>query len=288
LPGRNDPCPCGSSKKYKKCCGAPPSPAPAWVREKGDHTALHRAIAYRGKIGQMRADFCRRYTAYKQTLFEDMEKYLSGQITARAEKLTCRKGCHYCCFEYIGGTLHECEAIVYYLYRNRVAFDSFLQAYAVWREKVSTRESLFDNIKDMYIRGAAEGFSEKNLQDFRDASLLYSRQRIPCPFLVDGLCSIYEVRPRVCASIAATTAAEWCSPLSENEPTVLICRSDPQELEPPFFREPMALGMTSIPVSVYEILTGGYVWLSEIPGLEGLDKEAMSDPEVRLILKRCA
>lgn len=22
LPGRNDPCPCGSGKKYKKCCGA--------------------------------------------------------------------------------------------------------------------------------------------------------------------------------------------------------------------------------------------------------------------------
>lgn len=22
LPGRNDPCPCGSNKKYKKCCGA--------------------------------------------------------------------------------------------------------------------------------------------------------------------------------------------------------------------------------------------------------------------------
>jgi len=23
-PGRNDPCPCGSGKKYKKCCGANP------------------------------------------------------------------------------------------------------------------------------------------------------------------------------------------------------------------------------------------------------------------------
>lgn len=22
LPGRNDPCPCGSGKKFKKCCGA--------------------------------------------------------------------------------------------------------------------------------------------------------------------------------------------------------------------------------------------------------------------------
>ncbi|MDX1503354.1 MAG: SEC-C metal-binding domain-containing protein [Thermoanaerobaculia bacterium] len=21
--GRNEPCPCGSGKKYKKCCGAP-------------------------------------------------------------------------------------------------------------------------------------------------------------------------------------------------------------------------------------------------------------------------
>jgi preprotein translocase subunit SecA len=25
--GRNDPCPCGSGKKYKKCCGAPASVA---------------------------------------------------------------------------------------------------------------------------------------------------------------------------------------------------------------------------------------------------------------------
>ena len=23
-PGRNDPCPCGSGKKYKKCCGQKP------------------------------------------------------------------------------------------------------------------------------------------------------------------------------------------------------------------------------------------------------------------------
>jgi preprotein translocase subunit SecA len=23
VPGRNDPCPCGSGKKYKKCCGLP-------------------------------------------------------------------------------------------------------------------------------------------------------------------------------------------------------------------------------------------------------------------------
>jgi preprotein translocase subunit SecA len=25
LPGRNEPCPCGSGHKFKKCCGKPPT-----------------------------------------------------------------------------------------------------------------------------------------------------------------------------------------------------------------------------------------------------------------------
>ena len=27
-PGRNEPCPCGSGRKYKRCCGAPPQLQP--------------------------------------------------------------------------------------------------------------------------------------------------------------------------------------------------------------------------------------------------------------------
>jgi hypothetical protein len=37
--GRNDPCPCGSGKKYKKCCGAVISIAPAAQRQCGSCTA---------------------------------------------------------------------------------------------------------------------------------------------------------------------------------------------------------------------------------------------------------
>lgn len=55
IPGRNDPCPCGSGKKYKKCCGqvVPIAPAvrvmPARERQCGDCTAccdgwLHATI----------------------------------------------------------------------------------------------------------------------------------------------------------------------------------------------------------------------------------------------------
>jgi len=42
LPGRNDPCPCGSGKKYKKCCGAEQSPAPQKMRK---HPLMADAIS---------------------------------------------------------------------------------------------------------------------------------------------------------------------------------------------------------------------------------------------------
>ena len=37
--GRNDPCPCGSGKKHKKCCGAVIAIAPALSRKCGECTA---------------------------------------------------------------------------------------------------------------------------------------------------------------------------------------------------------------------------------------------------------
>lgn len=45
--GRNDPCPCGSCKKYKHCCGKPAAPAaPAAESHEG---AVERAVAWLGQ-----------------------------------------------------------------------------------------------------------------------------------------------------------------------------------------------------------------------------------------------
>jgi len=53
--GRNEPCPCGSGKKFKKCCGAKGAPAPsglqAAIRMKGGvcfdpDTNAYRAIVH--------------------------------------------------------------------------------------------------------------------------------------------------------------------------------------------------------------------------------------------------
>ncbi len=44
--GRNDPCPCGSGKKYKHCCGGVAAPAPAPVAAESNDGAVGRALAW--------------------------------------------------------------------------------------------------------------------------------------------------------------------------------------------------------------------------------------------------
>jgi len=41
--GRNDPCPCGSGKKYKKCCGA--TVAAGWSRGARSAGTMHPRAA---------------------------------------------------------------------------------------------------------------------------------------------------------------------------------------------------------------------------------------------------
>ena len=250
----------------------------------GDYLALNKAIAYKGKIGQMRAEFSQDYIARKQVVFQEIEKDLNDQTVARGEKITCHKGCFYCCSQYISGTLQEAEPIVYYLYHHEAELANFIRAYPAWREKIRGIDSLLSSIEDIYNKLSAEGPTEKNLQDYHDITMRYLAQNIPCPFLNDGSCSIYEVRPWCCASVAATTPGEWCSPSTGDKPTVYTSYLRPKET--PFFRNTEDLNIVPIPLSVYEILKGGFTWLSAVPGLEGLENEVVNDPEVRPILQR--
>ncbi len=250
----------------------------------GDYLALNKAIAYKGKIGQKRAEFSQDYMARKQAMFREIEKDLTDQTAARGEKITCQKGCFYCCSQYISGTLQEAEPIVYYLYQHEVELANFMQGYPAWREKIRGTSPLFDDFADIFNKLSVEGPTEDNLQSYQEITTRYLAQNIPCPFLSEGSCSIYEVRPWCCASVASTTPGEWCSPLTNEKPRVYTSYLRPKEV--PFFRDTKDLTIVPVPLSVYEILKGGFTWLSAVPGLEGLEKEVVNDPAVRPILQR--
>ena len=286
--GRNNDCPCGSGKKYKHCCGdfyqtgitfyrnekSAPDAAP-------DDIALHKAIAYLGKVGCGRAEFCRQYIARKQTVFKQMEKDLLAKTSRQQESITCRKGCSYCCSQYISGTLHESEVILYFLYQHPAILDNFTSAYKKWRERIRENADVFDKLETNFGKLVAEGETEAARRFYQEATIGYLMKNIACPFLADGSCAIYEVRPLCCASVVATTPGEYCSPANNERPRVYGSSLRPKEV--PFFRHTNDLVIVNIPRSVYQLLNGGYGWLKGIPGLETLEDEVDRDPEVKAI-----
>jgi len=49
----------------------------------------------------------------------------------------------------------------------------------------------------------------------------YYTLRIPCPYLEDEMCSIYESRPSACRELLVTSPAELCQNFSQNPVTPL-------------------------------------------------------------------
>ena len=120
-------------------------------------------------------------------------------------------------------------------------------------------------------------------------AIVYKRLGIPCPFLDDNRCLIYEVRPWVCVSIAATTPAEWCHPSHPNWSKRSIIEFYPEHpVELPFYygNSKYHIYEVIMPFMVYQILRRGFRYLSTLRDLEGLESEAMKDPEVRPILDK--
>ena len=62
--GRNDPCPCGSGKKFKKCCLAQSSPLPTDSADHGDYYQSARSVASQSPI---RGGRIQPYTVLKLT-----------------------------------------------------------------------------------------------------------------------------------------------------------------------------------------------------------------------------
>jgi len=235
-----------------------------------------------GAIGRERKLWCESFLVWKTKTLGQMEADLSKLSMERKKSISCRKGCSFCCSQHICTTLQECEAIVYWLYQHDNARNHFLSRYSGWRNKVSGN-AVFEQLS----RAASDFMSNPLGPGVKDAFMKvsdeYRQMDIPCPFLEDGACSVYPVRPFVCASCVALSPSDECRPSSATAPYMLIIDSNSNQ--PQYFR---GMGQTMItacaPLFVHELLKGGYSYLSNMPGLDGLDIEAFTDPEVRALL----
>lgn len=286
--GRNDPCPCGSGKKYKKCCGALTQHQIAADKDI-DYFRLTQQIAYRGKIGRMREKFCISYTKYKQQVLKDIHNAQVEMAKSKGETITCKKGCSHCCVQHVDATIQEGESIVYYLYQNQNILNTFINAYPIWREKIRQSGDFLKRIPELWSSVEAANYDkvvfQAGLREFDE----YAKLNIACPFLVDQVCSIYEVRPITCAGVFSTSPAEWCMPSHPDNSRKKSYRAVNFEAlsNLSFYHHDLSQpAMSCMPVMVYQMLRFGLMGMPEIPGLEKLPYEYMSDPEVKPIIQR--
>ncbi len=283
VPERNAACPCGSGKKYKKCCGGPASAGQV------DLVALSRSIAYLGETGARRLAFCRDYLALKQGVLGVIERKLEQDTREMGRTISCSKGCAVCCRLYfITASLQECEAIVYYLYQHEEILEHFLNAYPAWRSGIAGIERTFDRICRLSNKTILGKESAEERELFLAESRKYAAARIPCPFLRDEACTIHAVRPYVCAGVVSVSPAPWCDPRNPRHLEMEFVKSQiPVEKEDPYFVRPSSgLLFASMPGLVHDLLQEGYRALARVPGLEPMAAGALNDPQVAAVLRR--
>jgi Fe-S-cluster containining protein len=246
---------------------------------------INERIAYEGHVGRERKQWCEDFIKWKEKRIQDMSNAQASKVSETGKCISCSKACSFCCSQHIGATVQECDAIVYWLSQHPDVRERFLKRYPVWRSRIRQHEDVFQHANLTGNVAVADPFDKYASAEFMKAVLSYLKLDIPCPFLDDdGSCSIYPVRPLVCASLVVTSPPEYCKASSPEVPQLLLWK-DSNEIQPPYFRGPKDKMIYSCaPLLVHEILHGGYIYLNDLPGFNGLESEALTDPEVRGIL----
>lgn len=132
-------------------------------------------------------------------------------VVAHGAAISCKKGCAACCRMLIPLAVPE----------------AFALADAVKAWPVDRREAALARLADARAQLEHAGVlpqlyeiaeSERQLDDdtFEPINRAYYALRLPCPFLVEEVCSIYDDRPAACRELLVTSPAEWCQDLERN------------------------------------------------------------------------
>ena len=189
---------------------------------------------------------------------------------AKVQSITCQKGCAKCCILYVFATLQEAECIAHYLYRHEAVLQHFIAAYRDWRRGLGVFGNKLPRLERLIARNLYGELSAQEQERLDNDISDYAGLNITCPFLLDNACSIYEVRPFVCAGVVAVTPVEKClwgiSGVNKGEYHRLGFDLDKDM--PYFIRPRNSVLFGCLPELVHSLLEQGYSFLAGIEGLE--------------------
>jgi Fe-S-cluster containining protein len=151
---------------------------------------------------------------------------ISGAMMAESEersralgrKVSCKPGCAACCRQLIPVTVVEAKALASALARMpakqskeiRARFTRLL-AEMETAGLLQPPPSSGDRPRTALVSSATDGGVGER---WDDVSHRYFALGIPCPFLVDNRCSVYDERPFVCREYSVTSPKERCAELA--------------------------------------------------------------------------
>jgi Fe-S-cluster containining protein len=133
------------------------------------------------------------------------------QAVEEGRSLSCRKGCAACCRMLVPLSPPEAFALREYVEQLPADRRSLLLTRHSRTKDRLVREGLWDRLND--VAEASRPVPDEELDPINQA---YYALRIPCPYLENEMCSIYEVRPAACRELLVTSPAELCQDLVHN------------------------------------------------------------------------
>jgi Fe-S-cluster containining protein len=151
-----------------------------------------------------------------RSLGEQAQTLEEQNVRQRQEFISCRKGCAACCRMLV--PLSVPEAFALHAYFERLPEDEQTRL----RCRLNAAKL---NLQEAGIWDGLQAVSESDtpLTDdmLEPLNQAYYSLRMPCPFLENEQCTIYEERPSACRELLVTSPAELCRDLTNPEITPL-------------------------------------------------------------------
>ena len=128
----------------------------------------------------------------------------------RGESISCRKGCAACCRMLVPLSVPEAFALQGSIERlpedKRLHIQARLESAKIHLQK----SDLWDRLE-----AVSESVTSPTDEALEPLNQAYYALRLPCPFLEEEHCGIYEDRPAACRELLVTSPAEFCQDLTD-------------------------------------------------------------------------
>jgi len=134
-------------------------------------------------------------------------------LAQNGQSISCRKGCSACCRYLIPLSVPE----IFRFREELLAMPKDKGSRILKSCAVAAKRILDESSESL----DADIITKNNLDQTDHLSKWYAGLKLPCPFLSEGLCELYEQRPLACRQHIVTGSSFFCHPDNRGKPDVI-------------------------------------------------------------------